>query len=100
MNEVQEEESDDELYFEVEARFTETYFAKEMLNGCTSLLDMAQRLAIEAQRLEQLHREGWVLEDESLSDGYGTLVPPNIADLVAEAIRRVRSGVPDREQTA
>ena len=49
--------------------------AKWLFDGAATLAEAAAMLRAEADRLEQLGKEGWTLE-QPIEDDYGFLIPP------------------------
>lgn len=72
-----------------------TYRAKWLLDGCSTILQMAERLRAEIRYLEDLHEKGWTMQGE-MHDDYSNLTPPNIDQLVEEDVLRYLSA---RENT-
>lgn len=81
-----EDEEYDEEKAQLRTEFTEIYRGKWLLDNCTSIADMINRLHQEADRLAKLESEGWKLEDEIIDD-YGWLVPPDLDERVEAALR-------------
>lgn len=63
MDEEQEDELDEYL---MRARW--------MMDGATSIEEMAQRLEKKAELLRHMDEEGWELEDDEVQDDYAHLV--------------------------
>ncbi len=92
MPELIDDVSDDEqAELRMEKRFEhmQTYRAKWLLDGCSTILEMADRLRGEIQYLEDLHEKGWKLES-AMSDDYAHLIPPNIDQLVEDDLAKER----------
>ncbi|DBA77757.1 TPA: hypothetical protein ACH3X2_008447 [Trebouxia sp. C0005] len=92
LSEDNSEDNNEEKIAQLRSEFSETYRAKWLLDNCTSIADMIDRLHQEADRLAKLQSDGWKLEDEILDD-YGWLLPPDLEERVASALR-------DRDVTA
>lgn len=86
ISEENTEENNEEEIAQLRLEFSETYRAKWLLDNCTSIADMIDRLHEEAGRLAKLQSDGWKLEDEILDD-YGWLLPPDLEERVAAALR-------------
>lgn len=80
------EYNNEEEIAQLRLELSETYRAKWLLDNCTSMIDMIDRLHQEADRLSKLQSEGWKLEDEILDD-YGYLLPPDLEERVAAALQ-------------
>ena len=81
-----ENEEDEVERAQVRFECMETYRAKWLLDNCESITDMIDRLRQEADQLVTKRNEGWKLEDVILDD-YGYLVPPDLEERVATAMR-------------
>ncbi len=88
-DDVENEEDDEVDIAQIHFEFKEMYRAKWMLDNCKTITDMIDRLREEAHRLTALRDSGWKLEDDILDD-YGYLVPPDLEERVAAAIRARR----------
>ena len=84
---INENEEDEEVDIaQLRSELTEIYRAKWLVDNCKSITKMIERLHQEADRLATLRAEGWKLEDEIIDD-YGLLVPPDLEEKVAAALR-------------
>ena len=64
-----------------------TYRAKWMVDGCSTISEMIDRFKAEIKDLEDKLATGWKLE-ETIGDDYGSLVPPNLEELVENAVNQ------------
>lgn len=77
----------EELYAEKRLEHMITYRAKWMLDGCSTISEMIDRFKTEVKDLEEKMATGWKLE-EAIHDDYGSLVPPNLEELVENAVNQ------------